>query len=164
MKYAIGTTALLAIIMVAALYVYAIKIPAEQKVSVTRTINAPQEAIWKTITDWDQQPKWRDDLESVTVVNENRFIEKPKKGNPIEFEVISSQPFSRLELSLKSSFTGTYIIELEKIDSSTTKVTEEYALYTASPVDRLMARLFFDLESFAHKYLEQLEAQSRASK
>lgn len=164
MNYVIGTTALLAII-VAALYVYAMKIPAEQIVSVTRTINAPQEAIWTTMTGWDQQPKWRDDLESVTVVNENRFIEKPKKGNPIEFEVVSSQPFSRLELSLKSSsFTGTYIIELEKIDSLTTKVTEEYALYTASPVDRLMARLFFDLESFAHKYLEQLEAQSRASK
>jgi uncharacterized protein YndB with AHSA1/START domain len=163
MKYVIGTTALLAIIFVA-LYVYAMKIPAEQKVSVTRTINAPQEVIWTTITNWDQQPKWRDDLESVTVISENRFIEKPKKGNPIEFEVVSSQPFSRLELSLKSSFTGTYSIELEKIDSSTTKVTEEYALYTASPVDRLLAKLFFDLESFAHKYLEQLEAQSTASK
>ena len=95
---------------------------------------------------------------------DNDFIEKPKKGSPIEFEVISSQPFSRLELSLKSSFTGTYIIKLEKIDSSTTKVTEEYELYTASPVDRLFAELFFDLESFAHKYLEQLETQSKASK
>jgi uncharacterized membrane protein len=77
MKYVIGTTALLAIIFVA-LYVYAMKIPAEQKVSVTRTINAPQEVIWTTITNWDQQPKWRDDLESVTVISENRFIEKPK--------------------------------------------------------------------------------------
>jgi uncharacterized protein YndB with AHSA1/START domain len=132
------------------------QIPAKQKVSVTRTMNAPQEAIWATITNWEQQPKWRDDLESVTVINEKRFIEKPKKGIPIEFEVISSQPFSRLELNLKSSFTGTYIIKLEKIDSSTTKVTEEYELYTESPVDRLFARLFFDLESFAHKYLEQL--------
>ncbi|MCA3043799.1 MAG: SRPBCC family protein [Pseudanabaena sp. M165S2SP1A06QC] len=163
MKYAIGATALL-VVIITALYVYGMQIPAKQKVSVTRTMNAPQEAIWTTITNWDQQPKWRDDLESVTVINENRFIEKPKKGSPIEFEVISSQPFSRLELNLKSSFTGTYIIKLEKIDSSTTKVTEEYELYTASPVDRLFAELFFDLESFAHKYLEQLETQSRASK
>ena len=163
MKYAIGAAALF-VLIITALYVYGMQIPVKQKVSVTKTMNAPQEAIWTTITNWDQQPKWRDDLESVTVVNENRFIEKPKRGNPIEFEVISSQPFSRLELNLKSSFTGTYIIKLEKIDSSTTKVTEEYELYTASPVDRLFARLFFDLESFAHKYLEQLEAQSRVSK
>lgn len=163
MKYAIIATVMI-VLSLAALFIYGMKIPATQKVSVIKTINASQETIWATITNWDQQPKWRNDLESVTVINESRFIEKPKRGNPIEFEVISSQPFSRLELSLKSTFAGTYVINLEKIDSSTTKVSEEYEIYIASPVNRLLARLFFDLESFAHDYLDKLEVRLRTEK
>lgn len=137
------------------IYLYGMSQPAQQQLTVEKNIAAPADQVWQVMTDWGAQPQWRDDLEQVEVIDAQNFVEYPKQGSPIRFEVLKAEKPRLLELKLDGSFNGVYTVRFKDVEGGTL-VEESYDLNYPSPIGRIFVKLFFNLEAFAHDYLGKL--------
>lgn len=92
----------LVVLVVAAVVVSGVVSPAEHVASVSATLDAPIEDVWRRISDVERYAAWRSDVEGLEVVGRpigtlvgTTFRETGAEG-PVLFEIVAAEPPSRL--------------------------------------------------------------------
>jgi hypothetical protein len=122
---------------------------------------APPERVRGTILDVGAQAAWRRDLESVEVAADGRtWIERTRAGERIRFELVEASGL-RIALRFDSSrgYRGEWTGELAATPDGGTRLRVREAATVANPLSRLAARLFFDPEAFARRWVEALAVE-----
>lgn len=141
------------------LFLYGLTLPAKQNFKASKKIVASPKEIWKVLNDWQGQKKWRDDLKKVEVIDDKNFLEYPKFGPPIQFEVLKINEFQFMELKLSHrSFSAIYQVQLIPKENSTL-LEESYVFNYPSPMTRVFMPIFFDINDFSKKFLDNLEKE-----
>ena len=146
-------------------YLFAASLPAEVQASRTRTINAPVDRVFALVTNVADQPRWRQDVASVTVADDGRrWTEQTKQGIAISFEETGRVPLQRFEIAFSSpqGFTGVWVGEFAATAQGQTEVTFTETIRTESPIGRLMQRIFAPPGAHIELYLRDLEAAAAA--
>jgi Polyketide cyclase / dehydrase and lipid transport len=121
----------------------------------------PPEAIWRTITDIDAMPAWRQGLKSVKHLPDQNglpaWVETLDSGI-IPLETLTSQPPSKLIVRIadpKLPFGGTWTYEITPLPSgSNLRIREDGEIY--NPVFRFLARFVFGYTGTIDIYLKSL--------
>lgn len=133
----------------------------------------PPEVIWKTITDIDAMPSWRQGLKSVKRLPDKNglpaWVETSDSGT-IPFETVLSEPPAKLVVRIadpKLPFGGTWTYEITPdAGGSALRIREDGEVY--NPVFRFLSRFVFGysgtidayLKSVSKKFGEQPQAES----
>lgn len=121
----------------------------------------PPEVIWKTITDIDAMPVWRQGLKSVKRLPDKNgllaWVETSDSGT-IPFETALSEPPAKLIVRIadaKMPFGGTWTYEITPAPGgSVLRIREDGEIY--NPVFRFLARLVFGYSGTINIYLKSL--------
>jgi hypothetical protein len=148
-------------------------LPKEHTVTREARFHQPPEVIWRTITDIDAMPAWRQGLKSVKHLPDQNglpsWIETLDSGI-IPLEAVTSQPPSKLVVRIadpKLPFGGTWTYEITPLPSgSSLQIREDGEIY--NPVFRFLARFLFGysgtietyLKSMATKFAEQPQVEN----
>ncbi len=139
-----------------AIFIWGYSLPAIYEVTVKETINAPIDKVWGIMTDWERQTEWRKEISKVEMKEGSKFIEYPRKGPSIEFEIIYFDKPKHFELSMVGAVEGNYTAKLSFNDGITSIIAKEKVI-NKSIFSRIISSIFFDLEKFAKNYLSQLK-------
>ena len=121
----------------------------------------PPEVIWKTITDIDAMPAWRQGLKSVKrLPNQNGlpfWVETLDSGT-IPLETLDSQPPSKVVVRIADPqlpFGGTWTYEITPIPAgSNLRIREDGEIY--NPIFRFLARFVFGYSGSIDTYLKSM--------
>ncbi|HKO98301.1 MAG TPA: SRPBCC family protein [Pyrinomonadaceae bacterium] len=135
--------------------------PANHQVSRTlKTRQAPQ-AVWDTINDHANEPKWRDDIASVTAAGEQNgkpvWQEAYKDGNTLKLATTVSTPPNRMtrEIAEEGPFSGRWEIDITPTpEGSDVKITEIGNV--SNPVFRVISKYVIGHTYQMEKYLTSL--------
>ena len=121
----------------------------------------PPEVIWKTITDIDAMPSWREGLKSVKRRPDHNGLpswSETLDSGTIPFETEISQAPTKLIVRIadpKLPFGGTWRYEITSApDGSTLRITENGEVY--NPVFRFLSRFVFGHATTMEAYLRSL--------
>jgi hypothetical protein len=136
-------------------------LPKEHTVTRQARFHQPPEVIWKTITDIDAMPAWRQGLKSVKHLPDQdglpAWVETLDSGI-IPLETVTSQPPARLVVRIadpKLPFGGTWTYEITPLPSgSNLLIREDGEVY--NPVFRFLARFFFGYSGTIDAYLKSM--------
>jgi hypothetical protein len=136
-------------------------LPKEHVVTREARFHQPTEIIWKTITDIDAMPAWRQGLKSVKRLPDQNglpaWVETLDSGD-IPLETVTSQPPLKLVVSIadrKLPFGGTWTYEIIAVLSgSTLRIREDGEIY--NPVFRFLSRFVFGYTRTIDTYLKSL--------
>ncbi len=146
------------VVLLALFFVWGATLPTTKSLSKTVQINAPVEIVWKTMSDWEGQVKWRREVKSVEILDEKTFKEFPTNGPAVEFEIVRLETNKIIELEMSGPFTGDYLAEFSKNDGITTIHISE-TIIQDSIIGKILSKLFFDLDKFVATYFHQLKMQ-----
>lgn len=148
-------------------------LPKEHTVTREARFQQSPEVIWKTITDIDGMPAWRQGLKSVKRLPDRNglpaWVETLDSGT-IPLETITSQPPSKLVVRIadpKLPFGGTWTYEITPLPSgSSLRIQEDGEVY--NPLFRFLTRFVFGyagtidayLKSMAKKFGEQPQVEN----
>ena len=121
----------------------------------------PPEVIWKTITDIDAMPAWRQGLKSVKHLPDRNglpaWVETSDSGT-IPFETVLSEPPAKLVVRIadpKLPFGGTWTYEITPAAGrSALRIREDGEVY--NPVFRFLARFVFGYSGTIDAYLKSV--------
>jgi len=143
------------------MYVLGASTPVEHEVSRTLMLNQPVDEIWNLITDYENGPNWRPELDEV------RRIED-QNGNPVwleigdygemPLEVVASVPNERLELRIADDslpWGGVWIYEFESADGGTQLTITEDG-FVRMPFFRFLNHYVFGPDATIKQYLTNL--------
>lgn len=150
---------LAAILILIALIGYLL--PKEHTVTREARFHQPPEVIWKTITDIDAMPSWRQGLKSVKRLPDQNglpaWVETLDTG-AIPLETVASQPPLKLVVRIadpKLPFGGTWTYEITALPAgSTLRIREDGEIY--NPVFRFLSRFVFGYTGTVDTYLKSL--------
>jgi hypothetical protein len=136
-------------------------LPKEHVVTREARFHQPPEIIWKTITDIDAMPAWRQGLKSVKRLPDQNglpaWVETLDSGD-IPLETVTSQPPLKLVVRIadrKLPFGGTWTYEIIAVLSgSTLRIREDGEIY--NPVFRFLSRFVFGYTRTIDTYLKSL--------
>lgn len=136
-------------------------LPKEHTVTREARFHQPQEVVWKTITDIDAMPSWRQGLRSVTRLHDKSglpaWVEMLDSGI-IPLETVASLPPRKLIVRIadpKLPFGGTWTYEIMPLSSgSSLRIREDGEIY--NPVFRVLARFVFGYNATIDAYLKSL--------
>jgi len=136
-------------------------LPKEHTVTRQAHFQQPPEVIWKTITDIDAMPTWRQGLKSVKHLPDRNglpaWIETLDSGT-IPLETVASQPPSKLVVRIadpKLPFSGTWTYEITPVPSgSRLHIREDGEIY--NPLFRFLARFVFGYTGTIDTYLKSM--------
>jgi hypothetical protein len=145
--------------LAAAILITGSVLPATRDGTATRILNAPPDLVRRTILDTDAQPAWRTGIVAVERGAETTWTEVKADGERIAFRLAEDEG-ARIVLTFDSTrgYTGRWEGRLDDIPEGTRLTVTEQATIR-SPLGRILARMFFDPEAFAAKYLEDLDAE-----
>lgn len=141
-------------------------LPREHTVTRSIVLKQSPEAVWATITDHANEPKWRTDLESVTRLadrNGHELVEeKYKKGDTMRIETVESQPPTRLVRDVVDNpiFSGRWTYELKPENGGTRVSITEHGV-VPNPVFRLVSRFVIGHTASLDKFLAALAGKFR---
>ncbi len=105
--------------------------PADHNVSRTLKTRQPAQAVWDAINDHANEPKWRDDVASVTSAGEQNgkpvWLETYKDGNTVKLATTTFTPPTRMvrEIAEEGPFSGRWEIDITPTaEGSDVKITE----------------------------------------
>lgn len=121
----------------------------------------PPEVIWKTITDIDAMPSWRQGLKSVRRLPDQNglpaWVETSDSGT-IPYETVLSEPPAKLIVRIadpKLPFGGTWTYEITpNPGGSALRIREDGEVY--NPVFRFLARFVFGYSGTIDTYLKSV--------
>lgn len=155
---ALGLGALLAIVLGVGWFV-----PVEHSATAERLISAPQEAVWRAMTEIAEMPAWRssvDRVEPAAGVGGRRAWREIGSTGVMTLEVTESTPPARFVTRIADEglpFGGTWTYELTPVDGGTrVRITEDGEIY--SPLFRFVARFVIGYDGTMRTYLDDLEA------
>jgi hypothetical protein len=142
-------------------------LPEEHHASRTLITRQSPQAIWDTINDHANEPKWRSDIESVTSLGERNgkpvWQENYKDGNKVPLITTESKPPYRMvrELTnLEGPFSGRWEINIEPTPTgSNVKITEIGKV--SSPFFRFVSKYVIGHTTFMERYLKGLAGKFR---
>ncbi|MGB0894579.1 MAG: SRPBCC family protein [Parashewanella sp.] len=140
-------------------FIWGMLIPVKHQVTVKEQIHVPIEDVWQIITDWENQANWRSEVSRIELVSSSKFIEYPKHGPAITFDVIKAQKPHSIVLKMSGSIKGDYVATLSFSEGITT-VTATETVLNHSIIGRVISKVFFDLDKFAKSYLLQLKTKA----
>ncbi len=144
------------------LYLFGNSLPPTQELKTQIQIKAPIAKVWLIMTTWADQPQWRKNIREVKILTSSQFSEIPKRGKPIHFQVLEREEPKRIKLKMSGGVTGSYSAELlEESGITTVKITESITIQSA--FQRILNKVFFNLEEFAKEYLTALKSYSENS-
>lgn len=122
-------------------------------------IAAPPERVAAVIADVARQPEWRDGLVSVEV-DRDGWVETTTRGEVIRFAWAEREPL-RLVLTFRSDagYHGSWQADLQP-QATGTRVTVVERATIDNPLGRIIARLMFDPQAFAARYLQALKIEA----
>jgi len=148
-------------------------LPKEHTVTREALFHQPPEVIWKTITDIEAMPAWRQGLKSVKHLPDRNglpaWVETLDLGT-IPLETVASQPPSKLVVRIADPqlpFGGTWTYEITPQPSgSNLRIRKDGEIY--NPIFRFLARFVFGytetietyLKSMAKKFVEQPQVRN----
>jgi uncharacterized protein YndB with AHSA1/START domain len=139
-------------------------LPVEHVASVSKTVNASPDEVWKALTDIDAMPSWRKELKSIERTEGKgglpRWVEKSSFGDiPLQVE-ISEQP-SKLVTRIDDTslpFGGRWTYALKPVgDHTEITITEEGEV--RPPLFRFMSKYIFGHTKTLQTYADQLAAK-----
>jgi hypothetical protein len=136
-------------------------LPKEHTVTREARFHQPPEVIWKTITDIDAMPAWRQGLKSVKHLPDQNglpaWIETLDSGI-IPLETVASQPPLKLVVRIADPnlpFGGTWTYEITPLPSgSNLRIREDGEIY--NPVFRFLARFLFGYSGTIEAYQKSM--------
>jgi hypothetical protein len=150
-----------AAVLLAAPFVLGAALPATRAGQAECLLPAPPEAVRALILDVRRQPDWRAGIASVTVeVDARGWTETTRAGEVVRFRLLETAPAIRLSFASSRGYHGQWTgLLTPEGDGTRLSVTEEATV--PGYLNRLLARLFFDPEAYAARYLAELEAALR---
>ena len=136
-------------------------LPAAREGRAEVVIAAPAARIVAVIADVEAQPAWRAGIVSVERTAEG-WVEVTARGERIAF-VAEEMAAARLRLRFASDagYSGSWVAVLTSVSGGTQVSVVERA-EVPSPLGRILARLFFDPQTFATTYLAALKLRVEA--
>lgn len=138
------------------------RLPQSHRASVEQTLTAAPEAVWRTITDIDAFPSWREGLKRVQRLPDRDglpvWVEEGRSGKmTLAVERLEAP---RLLIGRIADpglpFGGTWTYEIAPASSgSRLRITEDGEIY--NPVFRFMARYIFGYEGTIRSYMTSLQ-------
>lgn len=136
-------------------------LPKEHTVTREARFHQPPEVIWKTITDIEAMPGWREGLKSVKRLPDHKGLPswtETLDSGTIPLETESSQPPAKLVVRIadpKLPFGGTWTYEIAPApDGSAVRITENGEVY--NPIFRFLSRLVFGHSATLETYLKSM--------
>ena len=122
--------------------------------------SSPQD-IWNVITDIKGQEEWRDDVESIEMINvkkgKEKWTEIPKKGRPISFQVKTYDPPNRFDIAIvESGFSGYWEGKINE-KNGLTDIEFKEVVVISNPYFKTLSYLFLDLNKTMDLYLANLK-------
>jgi uncharacterized protein YndB with AHSA1/START domain len=136
-------------------------LPKEHSVTREARFHQPPEVVWKTITDIDAMPSWRQGLKSVKRLPDGKgfpaWVETLDTG-AVPLETVFAQPPTKLVVRIadpKLPFGGTWTYEIAPLpEGSSLRIREDGEIY--NPVFRFLARFVFGYSGTIETYLKSM--------
>jgi polyketide cyclase/dehydrase/lipid transport protein len=161
MKKALLVVVGVLVILVLAVLVIGFLTAEEHRVSRTLKTKQTPQAIWDVINDHANEPKWRDDVASVTFVGELNgkpvWQENYKDGNTLQLATTESKPPTRMvrEIAEEGPFSGRWEIDITPTpEGSNVKITEIGKV--SNPIFRFISKYVIGHTYQMTKYLTNL--------
>jgi len=122
---------------------------------------APPEQVRRTILDAGAQPAWRHDVAAVELEAGGRaWTERIRSGERIRFELIEASD-TRIALRFRSShgYHGQWTGEITPAPAGGSRLRVQESAVVPNPFARLAARVFFDPDAFARRWVDALAAE-----
>lgn len=147
------------VLLAAAIILLGFLLPKAREGSARITIAAPPDRVLAILQDVEAQPEWRAGIAAV-FRTEGGWSETTTRGEKISFAVDEMTPARvRLRFTSSAGYVGSWQATLTPLARGTQIDVIERA-EIASPLGRILARVFFDPEGFAIAYLQALKARS----
>ncbi|MEO0552200.1 MAG: polyketide cyclase [Bacteroidota bacterium] len=151
----IGVLALLVLIVFLVGKLLPVKHTAFQEKQFTTDISS----LWSALRNFEDYPKWRSTLKTLTVINEKQWQETDSRGDIITFGIIEEISEAKMAVKILSDdlpFGGTWVYELTEGNGAVTlKITENGEVY--SPIYRFIGYFFLDQSATIKQYMIDLE-------
>jgi len=138
------------------------RLPQSHRASVEETFTAPPDVIWRTMTDVDAFPSWRDGVKRVQRLPDRNgrpvWVEEGRSGKmTLAVERLESPHLLVARIADPGlPFGGTWTYEITPVQAgSTLRITEDGEIY--NPVFRFMARFIFGYEGTIQSYIASLK-------
>lgn len=161
MKKALLVIVGVVLIAILAVVVVGFLTPADHQASRTLKTRQTPQAVWDAINDHANEPKWRDDVASVTAAGEQNgkpvWLESYKDGNTVKLATTLSTPPTRMirEIAEEGPFSGRWEIDITPTpDGSDVKITEIGNV--PNPVFRFVSKFVIGHTYQMEKYLTSL--------
>jgi hypothetical protein len=136
-------------------------LPKQHTVTRQARFHQPPEVLWKTITDIEDMPAWRDGLKSVKHLPDHDGLPcwaETLSSGTIPLETESSQAPAKLVVRIADSklpFGGTWTYEIASVpDGSTLRITENGEVY--NPIFRFVSRFVLGHSATIETYLKSM--------
>ena len=166
MKKAVLVVAGVLVVLVLAVLTIGFLTPEEHHASRTLKTKQSPQAIWDVINDHANEPKWREDVASVTFVGERSgkpvWQENYKDGNTIQLATTESKPPTLMvrEIAEEGPFSGRWEIDITATpEGSNVKITEIGRV--SNPIFRFISKYVIGHTYQMEKYLSNLAKEIR---
>jgi hypothetical protein len=135
-------------------------LPKQREFVKQAVFKSPPEKVFQVVTDVANQASWRNDVQEITIIDENTWTEVPKQGTPITFKIkrkIENQLFE-IEIIEPKSFNGYWVGTFEKTSAGTNVVFKE-VVNIENPFFRIVSSLFVDLDKTMEIYLSNVKTK-----
>lgn len=149
------------VLLVTGVYWAGSQLPATRSAKASVAIHSPPENIMAVLRDVASQPAWRPDVLSVEIHSTDDWTEQRRGGESIRFRTVARTE-QAIELSFVStrSYFGHWRGQLSGDPKGGLTLLEvEESATVQSPVQRVLARIFFDPEKFSADYLSRLKTE-----
>jgi uncharacterized protein YndB with AHSA1/START domain len=139
-------------------------VPVGHTASSSVHLEAPPEAVWKTLTQPGDFPAWRSGLKGVEILATEplRWVEVDSHNERLTIEVTESEPPRRLKTTIADKslpFGGSWVFELSPKNGGTDlTITEQGEIY--SVFFRFMSRFVFGYTATMERYAEDLSRRT----
>ncbi len=150
-------------VVIAAVWLIGLGLPQDHSATVSRDLPASIGVVWERITDPEDMPRWRPDVNAVEVLESRndglpRWRERGSRG-AMTLQATRVEPLDLIVLQIADEglpFGGTWTYRLEPTASGTRlTITEDGEIY--NPIFRFVSRFVLGYEGTMTRYLDALE-------
>jgi Polyketide cyclase / dehydrase and lipid transport len=157
----VGLVAAFIIVLLLVVLVGGLLLPEEHRASRTLVTKQSPQAIWETINDHANEPKWRSDVASVTSLGERNgkpvLQENYKDGNTVALMTTESRPPTRMvrEIAEEGPFSGRWEIDIQPTQSGSNVTITEVGK-VPNPFFRFISKYVLGHTTQMERYLTNL--------